>query len=118
MSQHSPVIFADALLSVRLASGVIRITFGSLGDENKLEPTGTLVVPHDQFNGIGHHLAKAAEEVNTKAREAQAKAGDKPKKQINGIGRHLAKAAEEVNAKTRVAQAKAGDKPKKRKRVS
>jgi hypothetical protein len=80
VAQQTPVVFADALMSVRLASGVMRITFGSLDDENKLEPRVTLVVPFDQFNGIVRHLANAAKELFAKAREAQAKSVGNPKK--------------------------------------
>ena len=80
MAPQTPVVFADALMSVRLASGVIRITFGSLDDENKLEPRVTLVVPLDQFNGIVRHLANAAKELMAKAREAPAKSDGKSKK--------------------------------------
>jgi len=80
VAQQTPVVFADALMSVRLASGVIRITFGSLDDENKLETRVTVVVPLDQFNGIVRHLANAAKGLIAKAREAQAKTVDKPKK--------------------------------------
>jgi hypothetical protein len=80
VAQQIPVVFADALMSVRLASGVIRITFGSLNDDNKLEPKVTLVVPLDQFNGIIRHLANAARDLIAKAREAQAKTVGKAKK--------------------------------------
>ena len=80
MAPRTPVVFADALMSVRLASGVIRITFGSLDDENKLEPRVTLVVPFDHFNGIVRHLANAAKELIAKAREAPAKSVGKSKK--------------------------------------
>ena len=80
MAPQAPVVFADALMSVRLASGVIRITFGSLDDDNKLEPRLTLVVPLDQFGGIVRHLANAARDLIAKAREAQAKAVGKAKK--------------------------------------
>jgi hypothetical protein len=80
MAQQLPVVFADALMSVRLASGVIRITFGSLNDDNKLEPRVMLVVPLDQFNNIVRHLANAANNLIAKAREAQAKTVGKAKK--------------------------------------
>ncbi len=78
MAQETPVLFADSLMSVRLASGVIRITFGSLDDENKLQPRVTLVVPLDRFNGIVGHLSNAARGLIAKAREVQAKTVNQP----------------------------------------
>jgi hypothetical protein len=78
VAQETPVLFADALMSVRLTHGVIRVTFGSLDDENKLQPRVTLVVPLERFNGIVGHLSNAARGLIAKAREVQAKTVSQP----------------------------------------
>ena len=54
-----PVVFADAVISVSLANGVVRIVLGSVDAENKLQPTGTLVMPFNQFGGTLHNLVNA-----------------------------------------------------------
>ena len=74
MAQQPPVIFADALMTVSLANGVVRITLGSLDAENTLEPAGTLVIPVNQLSGTVQNLANATNGLIAKAREAQAKA--------------------------------------------
>jgi len=74
MAQQPPVIFADGIISVSLANGVVRITLGSLDAENKLEPAGTLVIPVNQLSGTVQNLANATNGLIAKAREAQAKA--------------------------------------------
>ena len=73
-----PVVFADAVMSVSLANGVVRIVVGSVDAENKMQPTGTLVMPFNQFGGTLHNLVNAANGLIAKAREAQAKAGATP----------------------------------------
>lgn len=78
MALQQPVIFADAVTSVSLANGVVRITFGSLNAENKTEPSGTLVIPLNQLGGTVQNLANATNDLIAKAREAQAKAGAAP----------------------------------------
>ena len=78
MAHPSSVIFADGLTSASLANGVIRITFGALDAENKLEPAGTLVIPLNQLSGIVQTLVNATNGLIAKAQEAQAKAGATP----------------------------------------
>jgi hypothetical protein len=78
MAQQPPVMFADAVMSVSLANGVVRITLGALDAENKLEPAGTLVMPLNQLGGTVRNLANATNDLIAKAREAQAKAEPPP----------------------------------------
>jgi hypothetical protein len=78
MAQQPPVVFADAVMSVSLANGVVRITLGALDAENKLVPAGTLVMPLNQLSGTVRNLANATNDLIAKAREAQAKAGATP----------------------------------------
>jgi hypothetical protein len=78
MAQQPTVVFADAVTSVSLANGVVRISLGTLDAENKLEPAGTLVVPFNQLGSIVRNLANATNDLMAKAREAQAKAGSAP----------------------------------------
>jgi hypothetical protein len=78
MAQQAPIVFADAVISVSLANGVVRIVLGSVDAENKMQPTGTLVMPFSQFGGTLHNLVNAANGLIAKAREAQAKAGAAP----------------------------------------
>ena len=78
MAQQSPVIFTDAVTSASLVNGVVRITFGALDAENKMEPAGTLVIPLNQLAGIVQNLANATSGLIAKAREAQTKAGAPP----------------------------------------
>jgi hypothetical protein len=73
MAEHPPVVFADAVMSVKLANGVVRVTLGSLDADNKLEPAGTLILPLNQFHGTVRNLANAVNDLISKAREAQAK---------------------------------------------
>ena len=54
-----PVVFADAVISVSLANGVVRIVLGSVDAENKMQPTGTLVMPFNQFGGALNNLVNA-----------------------------------------------------------
>jgi hypothetical protein len=78
MAQQSPVIFADAVISVSVANAVVRIVFGAVDADNKMEPAGTLVIPFNQLGGTVQNLAKATNDLIAKAREAQAKAGAAP----------------------------------------
>ena len=73
MPEQPPVVFADAVMGVKLANGVVRITLGSLDADNKLEPAGTLILPLNQFHGTVRNLANAVNDLVAKAREAQAK---------------------------------------------
>jgi outer membrane murein-binding lipoprotein Lpp len=73
MAHQPPVVFADAVTSVSLANGVVRITVGTLDAQNKLEPAGMLVVPINQLSSIVRNLANATNDLMTKAREARAK---------------------------------------------
>lgn len=77
MTEQHPVVFADAITSVKLANGVVRITLGSVDAENKLQTSGTLILPLNQFHGMVRNLANAVNDLIAKARKAQgAQAGD------------------------------------------
>lgn len=75
MAEQLPVVFADAVMTVKLANGVVRITLGSLDAENKLEPAGTLILPLNQFHTTVRNLANAVNDLIAKAREAQQQQG-------------------------------------------
>jgi hypothetical protein len=81
MAHNPPLVFADTLTSVSLANGVVRISFGAMDAENKIEPAGTLVLPLNQLAGIVQNLANATNGLIAKAREAQAKADAPPEDQ-------------------------------------
>ena len=77
MTEQHPVVFSDAITSVKLANGIVRITLGSLDSENKLQPSGTLILPLNQFHGMVRNLANAVNDLIAKARKAQgAKGGE------------------------------------------
>lgn len=78
MADQPPVVFADAVMSVKLANGVVRITFGALDADNKLEPAGTLILPLNQFHGSVKNLANAVNDLIAKTRDAQGKGGGAP----------------------------------------
>ncbi len=75
MSDHSTHIFADGITSVRLANGVVRVNFGSLDADNKLQPAGMLILPVAQFHRTVQNLANAVNDLVAKAKDAQAQQG-------------------------------------------
>ena len=86
MSESLPMIFADGITSVRLANGVVRISLGSLDAENKLQPSGTLVLPVAQFHPTVRNLANAVNDLIAKARDAQTKGQDQQPAGDAGVG--------------------------------
>ena len=76
MAQETPAVFADGVMSVTLANSVVRIYLGVSDAENKLQPAGTLIIPLNQLAPTVQNLANATNDLLTKAREAQAKAGE------------------------------------------
>jgi len=68
--QPGPTIFTDGLLDASVQHGVVRLTLGRLGPDNKPIPSGLLVVPLTQLAGLTQGLAKLVQQVETKMKEA------------------------------------------------
>lgn len=82
MAEHSPIVFADTLMGVKLINGVVRIALGSVENENKIEQAGTLILPLNRFHGMARSLVDGANELISKVREAQGKVATTPQGEI------------------------------------
>lgn len=73
MDKQSPLgatIFADGLLDASVQHGVVRLTLGRLGADNKPIPAGLLVVPLVQLAGLTQGLGRLLQQIETKIKEA------------------------------------------------
>jgi hypothetical protein len=78
MAEQSPIVFADTLMGVKLVNGVVRISLGSVEDENKVERAGTLILPLNRFHGMARSLVDGANELISKVREAHGRVESAP----------------------------------------
>ena len=71
---HTPSIFADGLVEATVRHGVARLSFGLHGADNQPKPAVVLAIPLVQLPNLAGALTKLIQEVQSKAREAQAAA--------------------------------------------
>jgi len=65
-----PTIFTDGLLDASVQHGVVRLTPGRLGPDNKPIPSGLMVLPLTQLTGLTQGLNKLAQQIEAKMKEA------------------------------------------------
>ena len=63
-------LFADGLMDVSVQHGVVRLTLGRLGPDNKPVPAGLLVVPLVQLAALTQGLGNVMQQVEAKIKEA------------------------------------------------
>ncbi|UPY37703.1 hypothetical protein [Sediminicoccus sp. KRV36] len=71
-------IFADGLLDVSVQHGVVRLTLGRLGADNKAVPAGLLVVPLVQMAALTQGMARLMQQIEAKIKEAAPPPGAPP----------------------------------------
>ena len=71
-------IFADGLLDASVQHGVVRLTLGRLGADNKPVPAGLLVVPLVQLVGLTQGLGRLMQQIEAKIKEAAPAAAETP----------------------------------------
>lgn len=70
------MIFADGLLDASVQHGVVRLTLGRLGSDNKPIPSGLLVVPLVQLAALTQGLGRLMQQVEAKLKEATPPVGE------------------------------------------
>ena len=65
-----PTIFADGLLDASVQHGVVRLTLGRLGPDNKPVPAGLLVVPLTQLATLHQGMGRLMQQIEQKIKEA------------------------------------------------
>ena len=68
--QNGPTIFADGMLDASVQHGVVRLTLGRMGADNKPVPAGLLVVPLVQLGPLTQGLGRLLQQVEAKLQEA------------------------------------------------
>lgn len=63
-------IFADGLLDASVQHGVVRLTLGRLGADNKPVPAGLLVVPLVQLAALTQGMGRLMQQIEAKIKEA------------------------------------------------
>jgi len=70
LMQPGPTIFADGLLDASVQHGVVRLTFGRIGPDNKPIASGLMVVPLTQLTSLTQGLTKLVERIEMRIKEA------------------------------------------------
>lgn len=68
----TPTLFADGLLEASVHFGVVRLTLAQAGSGEKPVPAGQLIVPLTQLPVLTNALLQVLQQVEAKAKEAQA----------------------------------------------
>ncbi|MBS7792895.1 hypothetical protein KTR66_23095 [Roseococcus sp. SDR] len=71
-------IFTDGLLDASVQHGVVRLTLGRLGADNKPVPAGMLVIPLVQLGGLTQGLGRLMQQIEAKIKEAAPAAPETP----------------------------------------
>lgn len=71
-------LFADGLLDASVQHGVVRLTLGRLGADNKPVPAGLLVIPLVQLAGLTQGLGRLMQQIEAKIKEAAPAAAETP----------------------------------------
>lgn len=69
-------IFADGLLDASVQHGVVRLTLGRLGADNKPVPAGLLVVPLVQLAALTQGMGRLMQQIEAKIKESAPQTGD------------------------------------------
>lgn len=67
-----PTLFADGVLEAHVRNGVARVTLGQAMSDGRGVPTGQLVIPVSQLPVVLSSLARLAQEVEARTRQAAA----------------------------------------------
>ena len=62
-------IFADGLLDASVQHGVVRLTLGRLGADNKPVPAGLLVLPLVQLAALTQGMGRLMQQIDAKIKE-------------------------------------------------
>lgn len=63
-------IFTDGLLDASVQHGVVRLTLGRVGADNKPVPSGMLMVPLVQMGPLTQAMGRLMQQIETKLKEA------------------------------------------------
>ena len=65
------IIIADAVHSVTLTNGILRIRLGMVAGDNEVQESGILLMPANQAGPIINHLTNSLKEISEKIQEQQ-----------------------------------------------